>query len=125
MHHSRFSTVIIDCHTEDIASAAEFWSQALGRSVAEGRPESSRYLALAMKPGEVACQVQAVAHESRVHIDIETDDLDAEVKRLAALGAKEVDRHPTWVVMQAPTGQRFCVGRPKSHDFPANANRWQ
>jgi hypothetical protein len=78
-----------------------------------------------MKPGEILCQVQAVKHESRVHIDIETDDVDAEVKRLSALGAKEVERNPTWVVMQAPTGQRFCVGRPKSKGFPAGANRWE
>jgi hypothetical protein len=78
-----------------------------------------------MRPGEILCQIQAVAHESRVHLDIETDDLEAEMKRLALLGAIEAERHETWVVMQAPTGQRFCVGRPKTPDFPAGANRWE
>lgn len=72
---------------------------------------------------EITCEVQTVSHESRVHLDIETDDTEAEVKRLTALGAKEVERIKTWVVMQAPTGQRFCVVRPQTKDFPANANR--
>jgi predicted enzyme related to lactoylglutathione lyase len=124
MHHSRFSTVIIDCRTEDVATAAQFWSKAFGRKVADGGGDP-RYLALAMEPGEVLCQVQAVAHDSRVHLDIETDDLDAEVKRLVALGAEQVERHATWAVMLAPTGQRFCVGRPKTKDFPIGANRWE
>jgi hypothetical protein len=124
MHHSRFCSVIIDCQTSDLTSAATFWSQALGRP-AVANPANPAYVALQMEPGEVICQLQAVAHESRVHLDIETDDLDAEVIRLTRLGAREVERHRTWVVMAAPTGQRLCVGRPKSADFPANANRWE
>jgi predicted enzyme related to lactoylglutathione lyase len=124
MHHSRFSTVIIDCRTSDLAAAATFWSEAFGRPIDTDRPANPTYIALKMADGEVLCQVQAVAHESRVHLDIETDNLDAEVARLARLGAREVVRNPTWVVMEAPTGQRFCVGRSKSADFPANANRW-
>jgi hypothetical protein len=122
MHHSRFSTVIIDCQTTDVAGAARFWSEALGRPIASGA--NPTYVALQMRPGEVLCQIQAVSHGSRVHLDIETDDVDAEVARLATLGASEVERHATWVVMRAPTGQRFCVGRPKSPDFPHSANRW-
>jgi len=124
MHHSRLSSVIIDCRTPDLTSAATFWSEALGRPVATNASNPS-YVALQMQPGEIICQVQAVTHDSRVHLDIETDNLDAEVDRLARLGAVVVERNPTWVVMQAPTGQRFCVGRPKSADFPANANRWE
>jgi hypothetical protein len=124
MHHSRWSTVIIDCRTSDITGAARFWSEAFGRP-AVVNPANPTYQSLQMRPGEVLCQVQSVAHESRVHLDIETDDLEAEVARLAVLGAREVERHATWVVMEAPTGQRFCVGRPKSADFPANANRWE
>jgi predicted enzyme related to lactoylglutathione lyase len=125
MHHSRFCTVIIDCQTKDLASAAKFWSEAFGRPRKEGNPANSNYVTLAMKPGEILCEVQAVSHESRAHLDIETDDIEAEVKRLVALGAKEVERIQTWVVMQAPTGQKFCVVRPQTKDFPAGANRWE
>ena len=47
-----------------------------------------------------------------------------EVARLERLGAKVVDRLERWVVMQAPTGQRFCVVRVQRPGFPKNANRW-
>ena len=123
MHHSRFSSVIIDCQTPDIATAAAFWSRAFGRA-AVFDASNPTYVALQMHAGEVICQLQSVTHESRVHLDIETDDIDAEVARLTKLGARAIERHPTWCVMAAPTRQRFCVGRVKSADFPANANRW-
>lgn len=60
-------------------------------------------------------EVQKVAHEPRVHLDIESDDIDAEVARLSALGARELERPHggRWVVMEAPTGHRFCVVRPQ------------
>lgn len=68
-------------------------------------------------------QIQRVDHESRVHIDIETDDIPAEVARFEEL-APAVDRLERWVVTQAPTGQRFCVVRVQRPSFPKNANRW-
>ena len=72
----------------------------------------------------VTLQIQRVDHESRVHIDIETDDIPAEVARLEKLGARVSERLERWVVMQAPTGQRFCVVRVQRPGFPKNANRW-
>ncbi len=69
-------------------------------------------------------EVQRVSHESRVHLDIETDDIDAEVARLERLGAKRVGKVKTWWVMQAPTGQRFCVIRATDLDTRAGANSW-
>ena len=70
-------------------------------------------------------EIQRVAHESRVHLDIETDDIEAEVARLEKLGANVAKRLERWVVMQAPTGQRFCVVRVQRPGFPKNANRWE
>ncbi|MGE3972862.1 MAG: VOC family protein, partial [Porticoccaceae bacterium] len=80
----------------------------------------------AQGPGGMHIEVQRVPHESRVHLDIETDDIDAEVARLIALGAIEIERprNGRWVVMQAPTGQRFCVVRPQQPDLAPEANRW-
>ena len=72
----------------------------------------------------VLVQIQRVDHESRVHIDIETDNIPAEVSRLEALGAAVVSRLERWVVMQAPTGQRFCVVRVQRPGFPENAHPW-
>src|SRR5688572_11886199 len=125
MHYSRLCAVLIDCNTSDIDEAARFWSEALGRAVDASHPGSrGNYRMLETPPDEPIVQIQRVGHESRVHIDIETDDIPAEVSRLEALGAKVVDRIESWVVMQAPTGQRFCVVRVQRPGFPKNATRW-
>ena len=68
--------------------------------------------------------MQQVEHPSRVHLDIETDDIEAEVRRLEALGAKRLKQIRTWWVMEAPTGHRFCVVRPQGATFASEANRW-
>lgn len=69
--------------------------------------------------------VQKVDHPSRVHIDIETDDIDTEVKRLESLGAIIVERMERWVVMEAPSKHRFCIIKPIRSNFESNANVWQ
>lgn len=125
MHKSRLAGFIIDCHTEDLDGAARFWSQALGYGLKPSKsPEDSLYRLLDTRPDELHMEVQRVSHPSRVHLDIETDDIEAEVARLEMLGAKRVERIHTWWVMQAPTGQRFCVVRVQRSDFAANANSW-
>ena len=73
---------------------------------------------------EPIVQLQRVEHDSRVHLDIETDDIPAEVARLEGLGATVVQTLERWVVMQAPSGQRFCVVRVQRPGFPKNANTW-
>ena len=124
MHKSRLAGFIIDCHTDDLPAAARFWSEALGLPI---RPaaEDPLYRTLATAPEEMHIEVQQVAHASRVHLDIEADDIEAEVRRLEELGARRVGAVKTWVVMEAPTGQRFCVVRPQRADFAARANSWK
>ena len=112
MHHSRLCAVLIDCKTADLDEAARFWAAALGRPVALGHPMSrDNYRMLETRSDEVIIEIQQVEQESRTHIDIETDDIPAEVRRLEKLGATVVNLLERWVVMQAPTGQRFCVVR--------------
>jgi predicted enzyme related to lactoylglutathione lyase len=125
MHHSRLCAILIDCSVPDVDAAARFWGSALGRPVDATHPGTrGDYRMLETPPGEPIVQIQRVDHESRVHIDIETDDIEAEVLRLEKLGASVVRRPERWVVMQAPTGQRFCVVRIQRPGFPKNANRW-
>src|SRR6185503_4325346 len=126
MHHSRLCAVLIDCKTEDVDAAAEFWAAALGRPV-DMQHSASRgnYRMLETPPDEPIVEIQRVDHESRVHIDIETDDIAAEVARLEKLGAKVAQRLERWVVMRAPTGQRFCIVRAQRPGFPKNATRWE
>ena len=83
MHHSRLCAVLIDCRTSDVDAAARFWGEALGRPVDLKHPGSrGNYRMLETPPDEPIVQIQRVSHESRVHIDIETDDIPAEVARL-------------------------------------------
>ena len=125
MHYSRICAVLIDCNTSDVDEAAHFWSDALGRAVDSDHAGSrGNYRMLETPPDELIVQIQRVEHDSRVHVDIETDDIPAEVSRLEKLGAKVVERLERWVVMQAPTGQRFCVVRVQRPGFPKSANRW-
>ena len=125
MHHSRLCAVLIDCKTPDVDRAARFWSEALGRPLDPKHPNSGlNYRVLETPSGEPLVEIQRVDHESRVHIDIETDDIPAEVARLEKLGAKVGEPLKRWVVMQAPTGQRFCVVPIQRPGFPKNANRW-
>ena len=125
MHKSRLGTIIIDCRTDDLDSAARFWSQALGVACEPlTDPADANYRELEMPAGEVKVLVQQVEHPSRVHIDIETNDIEAEVKRLEALGATRVAQVKRWWVMEAPTGQRFCVVRPQRSTFETDANEW-
>ncbi len=121
MHKSRLGALVIDCRTEDLAEATAFWTGALGYAVAPG-PSDDRYVSLVGPAGEVKIILQKVEHESRVHLDIESDDLDAEVARLVGLGAKEIARIKGWVVLEAPSGHRFCVVKPQRPDFAVNAN---
>jgi len=116
---------LIDCRTSDVDQAARFWAEALGRAMDFDHPGTrGNYRMLGTPPDEPIVQIQRVEHESRVHLDIETDDIPAEVSRLEKLGARVVDRLERWVVMQAPTGQKFCVVRVQRPGFPKNANRW-
>lgn len=125
MHYSRLCAVLIDCNTSDVDEAAIFWGEALGRAVDSSHAGSrGGYRMLETPPDEAIVQIQRVQHESRVHIDIESDDIPAEVARLEKLGAKVMNRLERWVVMEAPTGQRFCVVRVQRPGFPKNANRW-
>lgn len=126
MHHSRLSSIIIDCKAADLESAARFWSQALGRPVRVGvNASTEKYVPLETGADEPVIEIQRVEHASRVHLDMESDDIEAEVARLEALGAKRVAAIRTWVVMEAPTGQRFCVIRPQRGDrVGPHANQW-
>lgn len=128
-HRHRLAGFIIDCQGDDHEAAAQFWSQALqlprGETYQDG---DARYTDLTGTPGGLHVEVQQVSHASRVHLDIEADDQDAEADRLEKLGARRVGFFKRWWVMEAPTGQRFCIVRWRDRDplavdaQPATAN---
>jgi len=121
-HRSRLGCLVIDCRTDDLGPATRFWTAALG--VTGKVDEDGKYAVLADRRGYPKMLLQAVDHASRVHLDIETDDREAEAARLERLGAKVIDRIKGWIVMEAPTGHRFCIVKPQGDDFPGNAAEW-
>jgi predicted enzyme related to lactoylglutathione lyase len=126
MHKSKLAGFIIDCRTPDLESAAQFWGGALGMTIRRlPGAEGEKYVRLEDPNHGLQIEVQSVEHPSRVHLDIETDDVEAEVLRLEALGAKRVAQISTWWVLEAPTGQRFCVVRRGSARFDEQATLWE
>jgi len=126
MHHSRLSTFVLDCKTDDLTGAMEFWSKALGRPVVDPDQDGDgKYAELKTGSEEPLLLLQKVDHESRIHLDIETDNIDAEVARLETLGAIRIAFVKRWWVMQAPTGHRFCVVRKQRPESGANLNTWE
>ena len=123
MHRSRFAGVIIDCQTDNLEAATEFWAQALGMKAQAHHLENYQSLDAAAR--DLTIEVQRVSHESRLHLDIETDDVDAEVARLEKIGASRVAHIKSWWVMLAPTGQRFCVIKGKDLDQKAGVMSWK
>lgn len=125
-HRSRLAGFIIDCRTGDLDAAADFWSRALGMSIADrdAGDGGAEYQQFGGTSGGLHVEVQKVEHDSRVHLDIEADDIDAEAARLEALGAKKVGFVKRWWVMEAPTGQRFCVVRMREDAARGPANTW-
>jgi len=126
VHRSRINGILIDCNTDDIDAAAHFWAEALGRPVDPDHPGTrGNYRMLVTPEGEISVQIQRVEHESRIHLDIETDDIPAEVARLQKLGATIDTQMERWVVMRAPSGQRFCVVRVQRDGFSDDAVTWE
>lgn len=123
MHHSRLAGFIIDCRTRDLPAAAAFWGGALGLPVLGD--DGPAYVRLDASAHGLTVEVQQVEHDSRVHLDLESDDIEAEARRLEALGArrKRFVRGAHWV-MVAPTGHELCVLPVQTPDWPAGAIEW-
>jgi hypothetical protein len=125
VHRSRVYALLIDTPAPEAGRAAAFWAAALG-ATAQPLPGHEQFTSLHdAVPGLVAA-VQAVDGEPRFHIDIETDDLDAETGRLLALGATEVARWQDCRTLRAPGGHLLCVLPVESDQevFEAQANLW-
>ena len=126
MHRSRLGGLIIDCQSDDLGVATEFWSKALGYEPKQPTdPSDEGYVLLQTEPDDPHIELQRVKHPSRVHLDIETDDVDSEVSRLEGLGARRVEKVRDWWVMEAPTGHRFCVVTVQGRSFDGRANEWE
>lgn len=129
MHRSRIAVVLIDQAAETYETAAQFWAAATGSSRAAEPPTAeSPYESLRPLPGgvDLALQRTGAGSPARVHLDIETDDVDAEIARLLALGARIAERRDGYAILTDPGGLVFCVVPVQSarEDFEVHATTW-
>ncbi|KUL48838.1 VOC family protein [Streptomyces antimycoticus] len=125
MHRSRVYAVLIDAPKADAARATAFWSAALGVTAEPFAPEPQFTTLHEALPGLVTA-VQAVDDAPRIHLDFETDDVEAETARLLALGAEQIAQWQECRVLRVPGGHVMCV-LPLETDpetFRAQANVW-
>lgn len=125
MHRSRVYAVIIDAPDAEAAKAARFWAAALGVDARPFPPEPQFTTLHQALPGLVTA-VQAVDDAPRIHLDMETDDVEAETARLIALGAEQVSRWQECRVLRVPGGHLLCVLPVESDPdiFRAGATEW-
>jgi hypothetical protein len=120
------SKIVIDVPAAHHERTLEFWGGAIGREW-HHLPEFPEYHGTGLAgTGDLSMLVQVLGDgEPRIHLDIHTDDLAAEVARLTALGATKVGEEHRWVIMRDPAGMPFCVipDRPGSLTDD-NAQRW-
>ncbi len=122
-HHSRISTLMIDCLHEHFDEAVGFWANALNLQPKRD-PGDQRYVTLGPVNGPVFVRLQRVESDPGYHLDIETDDMQAERTRLEGAGGRTKYQVKRWWVMEDPSGNPFCLVAPESEEFPANARAW-
>ncbi|SCG69276.1 VOC family protein [Micromonospora inositola] len=125
MHRSRLHALIIDVPQDAAGSATDFWSAALGAPPRHDADEPE-FTNLPEVVPDLVTAIQSVDDAPRYHVDIETDDVRAEVDRLLALGATPVSQWQECHVLRAPSGHLLCV-IPVASDpaaFAATARRW-
>lgn len=108
MHLSRLSTLLIDAPASQAAASAALWSAALGVS-AHSPPGEPQFQTLQDPIPDLVIAVQAIHDPARYHVDIETDDVAAEVQRLIELGAVEVSSWQGCHTLEVPGGHLLCV----------------
>jgi predicted enzyme related to lactoylglutathione lyase len=131
MHRSRLCHVVIDVPNLD--QGVSFWSSAL-RAEEEPLPDNSRhiYRKLRLPDSEMRILLQktqdAKASKERMHLDLETDDVEAEVTRLETLGAfrldHQVERGFDFWVLRDPWGNEFCVLQTEFPELLARQEPW-
>ncbi len=125
MHRSRLRAIMIDCSEDSFEARTRFWRHALGMTAEKSRAQGPRYPWFDGTVGGLEVGTQRIGDASRVHLDIESEDVEAEVRRLEGLGARRKEFIKRWWVMEDPSGQLFCVvpWRERSAEAPP-WNEW-
>ncbi|WP_328472267.1 VOC family protein [Actinoplanes sp. NBC_00393] len=118
-HSVAVLAVVLDC--SDLDRSARFWSEVLGYRAEDAYPGRYRKLLPADGNGfELLLQQvpEPKNGKNRMHLDLRTPDLDAEVARVLAAGGRRLTDTPmaedgwTWHALADPDGNEFCVLQP-------------
>ncbi len=127
-HRSRLAILLLDLPPVVHAAGTAFWAGATGRT-ATPDPTDDAWASLGSFADGVHLEVQRTGEGTppRWHVDVETDDVDAEVTRLEALGARRhrfVEPGAFWQMLD-PAGLVFCVvGVQTGEEFDRHAVTW-
>ena len=127
-HRSRLGILLLDLPPEHHVAGTDFWAGATGRS-AEPDHTDERWASLGSFADGWHVEVQRTGTGTppRWHVDIESDDVEAEVSRLEALGARRhryIEDGRFWQML-APAGLVFCVvGIQTGEEFDRHAVTW-
>lgn len=128
-HRSRVCQWVID--VDDLDAGVKFWSVALDASE-EPASSSHIYRRLRLPYSEIRVLLQrttdAKTSKERMHLDLESDDVEAEVRRLEQLGATRWDHqqergYDFWV-LKDPWGNELCVLQPNFPELLAQRQPW-
>ncbi len=109
MHRSRLRAIMIDCSEDSFEAGTRFWRDALGMTTGGSHGPGSPYVWFDGTVGGLEVGTQRIGDTSRIHLDIESEDIEAEMRRLEGLGARRKEFIERWWVMEDPSGQLFCV----------------
>jgi catechol 2,3-dioxygenase-like lactoylglutathione lyase family enzyme len=125
MHRSRIGIVLIDHPQEQYDACLAFWSEVTGREVVD---EGGPFTSLGTLGGTHNLEVQRTGSgtAARIHLDIETDDVPAEVERLVGLGATIQEQREGLTILHDPGGLVFCVVGVQTApgQFDTHATTW-
>jgi len=124
-HYSRLSKIVIDVPAGVHDQELSFWQGAMGQVLTQYQ-RHPEYHGADLHGHDLGLLVQRIGGGlPRMHVDIHTDDLAAEIARLEALGAKREFQMHSWWVLSDPAGLLFCVIPDEGGAFTdENAQRW-
>ncbi|MFF2551419.1 VOC family protein [Nocardia sp. NPDC058058] len=104
----RWVWAFLDTPAARFDESAEFWRTVTGSTLSAKRGDNDEFLTLLPDSGTPSVKMQAVPHDPRVHLDLDVDDVPAEVERAVKLGATVVFDNHGYTVMRSPHGMIFC-----------------